>query len=82
MEMRKVLFKKWIKPERKMIGSTSVLLKGTGCYEEEFKNKGHFLTWGTSWEEVGDGVGNFTIAIVELEDGTLQEVLISNLKFI
>ena len=36
----------------------------------------------TYYEEYEDGVANYSIALVELEDGTIAEVLPKNIKFI
>lgn len=45
-------------------------------------NEGLFHQWGCSYEEFESGAGNFTVAIVELTDGTIEQVLPSNLKFV
>lgn len=81
--MRKVLYKKWIdaayiKDEK----GYHVKIEKTGCFEEDFINNGFFHGWGSSFEELHDGVGNFTFAIVENSDGTIEQVLPKNIKFI
>lgn len=79
--MRKVLFKKWIPPvwpEGTTRGQSKV---GTGCWEPDFLDEGVFHQWANNYEELGEGVGNFTVALVELPDGTVVEVLPVNLKF-
>lgn len=49
---------------------------------KDFTNEGLFHQWGCSYEEFESGAGNFTVAIVELTDGTIEQVLPSNLKFV
>lgn len=43
--------------------------------------KGKFHTFGVDWEEIGDGVGLFTTAVIELPDGTMLNVPVVNVKF-
>ncbi len=43
--------------------------------------KGKFHTFGVDWEEIGDGVGLFTTAVIELPDGTMLNVPVVNIKF-
>ena len=80
--MRKVIFNKWIPIEFEGTGALQRRKEGTGCYETEFKNYGIFHQWGNSYEESDAGFGNYTVAIVELSDGTIAEVLPSNIKFV
>lgn len=82
--MRKVKIKKWIDkvietPEGK---NYQTKVKGTGCFEKEFSTNGFFHVWGVNYEEFEDGVGSYTMAIIELLDGTITEVLPNNIKFI
>lgn len=84
--MRKVLFKKWIPIITEIIegifGKESARVKGTGCWEDDFTQEGIFHQWAASYEEFETGPGNYTVALVELPDGTISEVLPSNLKFV
>ena len=66
--MRKVEFKKWNDFERK--------------WENSFCHKGVFHQWAFAYEEFETGVGNYTVALVELENGEMVEVLPMNIKFI
>lgn len=59
--------------------------------EEQFKagtwqNKpdkiGYFHSWGTDYEEFESGAGNFSVAIVELSDGTIIMPRADMVKFI
>lgn len=43
---------------------------------------GIFHLWGCSFEEFENGPGNYSVAIVELEDGTIREFLPTEVKFI
>jgi len=80
--MKKVLFKKWIPivSEPQPFGSKAK--EGTNCWEKDFQNEGLFHQWANAYEEGDAGFGNYTVAIVEISDGTIQEVLPMNIKFI
>jgi hypothetical protein len=82
--MRKVLFKKWIPREIEKAGIYPFdrTLKGTACWEEGFLHEGIFHQWASAYEEFESGAGNYTIALIELPDGTMEEVLPTNIKFI
>jgi len=77
--MRKVLYKKWIPLERHENGARK---QDTGIWEKGFPHQGLFHQWGNSYEEFDSGAGNYTIALVETSEGTIEEVLPSNIKFI
>ena len=70
--MREVLFKKWVPSSPGM----------SGHYESDYTHLGLFHQFGNAYEEFESGAGNYTVAIVELADGTVVEVLPTNLKFI
>lgn len=82
MKLRKVIFNKWIPrvDEKTELGTKAK--EGTNCWEKDFPNAGLFHQFGCSYEEFESGAGNFTVAIVELTDGTIEEVLPINLKFV
>ena len=82
MKPRKVMFKKWIAREEIGEGAFKRQKEGTNCWEKEFTNAGLFHQWGCSYEEFESGAGNFTVAIVEMTDGTVEQVLPINLKFV
>ncbi|MDE6388922.1 MAG: hypothetical protein K2L82_14070 [Lachnospiraceae bacterium] len=46
----------------------------------EFENA-IFHAFGVDWEDVGDGVGLFTTAVIELQDGTMLNLPVANIKF-
>lgn len=43
---------------------------------------GRFHGWGVDFEELENGVGNFTVAIIELDDGQIIEALPDRIKFL
>jgi hypothetical protein len=73
--MRNVTFNKWIPPSRKDGKLVS------GYWEEGFPNQGIFHQWASAFEEFESGPGNYTVALVELPDGTVQSLLPSQIKF-
>ncbi len=84
--MRKVLFRKWIPAEYaksdcepKYLRGT--LVEGTGCFSD-YVEEGIFHQWATSYEEFEGGPGNYTTGLIEQKDGTVVEVLPTNIKFI
>ncbi len=64
--MRPVKFKKYFKGE----------------ISKEPETSGIFHCWGSSYEEFETGAGNFSVALVELVDGTIEEVLPECLRFV
>ena len=81
--MKKVKYKKWIPSEyTEWIECSRTLIPNTGCWESDYFNDGLFHQWANSYEEFKSGPGNYTIALVEIEDGTIVEVLPCNIKFI
>lgn len=83
--MRKVLFKKWIPAEYVPIEGIvkgKGIAKGTNCWESDFTHEGVFYQWASAYEEFENGAGNYTVALIETPDGTIESVLPSNIKFI
>lgn len=80
--MRKVKYKKWIPLIYTEDGAFKRILENTNCWESDYFNDGLFHQWANSYEEFESGPGNYTIALVEIEDGTIIEVLPCNIKFI
>ncbi len=81
--MRKVSFKEWIPTKWVNIEgrNTAIEVIGTGCWSKEYTCTGLFHQWANACEEYSNGAGNYTVALVELEDGTIKEVLPTNVKF-
>lgn len=80
---RKVTFKKFIPvqwDERKL-GEYRTKVPGTQCWTD-FIYFGYFHEWASRCEESEQGYGNSTVALVEMSDGTIEEVMPSALKFI
>lgn len=56
-------------------------------YSGSIRNKrettvtGHFHGWGSAYEEFDAGPGNFTIGIVELDDGQIETFIPELIKF-
>lgn len=64
--LRPVKFKFWDKVKR--------------AFTEE--QIGYFHSWGCEYEEFENGPGNYTVAIVEDEQGVVHTILPTNLTFI
>lgn len=80
--MRPVLFKKFIPIVRVDVPHhTNAIMHGTGKWEDDFINEGVFHGWYNAYNDFISGAGNYTVALVEIADGTILEVLPSNLKF-
>jgi hypothetical protein len=83
MELRKVLYKKWIDLEFREYEKDGWMhteyLPDTNCWQKNFENTGLFHRWGDIKYEDGSVV---TFALVEITDGTIEHVLPCNLKFI
>jgi hypothetical protein len=80
--MRRVLFKKWVPRQMETIeGRLPRVAEGTNCWEKEFSTEGLFHQWAPKYDEYENSAGNYTVALVELQDGTIEEVLPFNLKF-
>jgi len=81
--MKKVVYKRWIPQQYEETGNGyKKSIPGTGKLEDDFNSEGVFLTWGTDYEELSNGVGQYSIAIIQTPEGLIEGVHISNLKFI
>ncbi len=88
---RPVLMKRWIQAEfEKGVVTTSSYAQlqkpGTGIWTKEFETPGYFQDYGVAYEEIQNGSGGFTpapytVAVIEMMDGTVETVLLSNFKF-
>lgn len=67
--MRKVTIFKW--------GT----LKGERGLVKVFSGSGIFHCWGSDYEEFELGPGNYSTAIIEMEDGTIQNPHVEMIKF-
>ena len=50
-------------------------------WESLGESPGTFLAWGMEHEEFTDGIGNYTVAIVEMPDGTVRTPLPGEVRF-
>jgi len=48
----------------------------------DWRNEGFFHHWGLSYEELREGIGNFSVALIEDEDGEIHTILPEHLIFI
>lgn len=81
MERRKILYKKWIPTRRDAV--TMEVIPGTGKPEDEFTHKGYFLgtVLASSINDENALSGIWNIALVECEDGTIEQLDFYNIKF-
>jgi hypothetical protein len=78
MQNTKVKFKRWIPKEYK----AGRVVPGTGTWENEYTQDGHFLQWGSSFIEFESGPANFTVGIIQLPDGSIAEIEPSRILFL
>lgn len=76
------MFNKWIPRVYEEIEGGFKVQQGTDCFEKDFPNAGLFHQWANNYESSDEGFGNYTVALVELPDGTIEQVLPHNLKFV
>ena len=61
-----------------------VPLNGRPCvvtYRDGEQSKAVFRAFSTDYEELNDGVGQYPVAIVELDDGSLDAVYVNQVRF-
>lgn len=77
------MIKLWI-PFRYQEGENGMMVQvpGSNNWSKEYLQEGKFHQWGTETEEGETGFVARSVAIVELPDGTIQNVLPNNVKFI
>lgn len=56
------------------------LKEGTGCWSD-FIHEGLFHQWGSAYEDLEHGPGNYTIGLVETPTGEIEEVFPTNILF-
>lgn len=74
---RRCLYKSWIPT----IHANGNRVPNTGCYSN-YINEGLFHQWGLSYDEFDNGIGNSTVGIIELLDGTMLQIPVINIKFL
>jgi len=66
-----------------LISKRIVTTRGTGTVVDTVKDgRGWFHGWGTNFEELRDGVGQFSTAIIEREDGRIDNVPAELVQFV
>jgi len=78
MDKRKVKVFKWVKKERKPTEDNKL----ERWSEKELDYEGLFHSWGVFYDEFDMGAGNFTTAIIEKEDGSIETPEASMIQFI
>lgn len=83
MILRKVKIKKFI-PYRSKRNEDGLIqqMPCTNTFESTFNTYGFFHQWGSKVEETENGTFSQTVAIVELSDGTIQQVIPDNMMFV
>lgn len=83
MHIRKVAFNRFIphEYEQNHLGRHA-LVPGTGQYQSDFPNTGLFHQWAPDYEELSQGPANFTVAIIELSDGSIVTIPPQHVKFL
>ena len=56
-------------------------LKGNTKFDKVFDVSGKFIQYGVDYEELENGPGCFSTAIVEMADGTVKNVNVGMIKF-
>lgn len=85
-ELRKVLeSKKSEIPLIRVLGPWEIPLNGRACvvtYRDGERSEAVFRAFGSEYEELNNGVGQYPVAIVELKDGSLQSVYVEQVRFV
>lgn len=63
---------KWFRPED---------AKYSDPYTKEFVGAGKFHQFGCDFEQFEDGAGNFTTAVVEMPDGSIENIAVDLVRF-
>lgn len=85
--MRNVVFKKWIPVQYKPTDKnypfpTEERVPNTGCWEQGCSGKGLFHQWANKSIYDATSIINAIVAIVELEDGSIEEIQTDCIRFI
>lgn len=60
----------------------SAMVQKDGKWQTEEFSLGYFHQWGVNYEEIGEGPGNYSVAIVELLDGRIVMPTADNITFL
>lgn len=63
---------------------TRITYERDGIYRKtiETKVQGLFHQWGNEYEELDTGAGNYSVGLVELQDGTMETFIPQRIRFI
>lgn len=62
---------------------TMPVYKGRGkVQQKDTENYGMFHAWGVAYDELGEGVGNYSVALVEIQEGIILEINPAEIKFV
>ena len=75
-KLRKVKYRKWTEPQ-KVDGRFE-----SGFWSENYDCNGFFHCWGCQYEDMEVNAGNYTVAIIENPDGSIEEIPPVHVKFI
>ena len=75
--------------DKKLFGrkvqAKSIVESATLPHERRFVDEPHtgsLIGFGTMWEELNNGVGQYTTAIVEYSSGVITEYPVENIRFV
>jgi len=82
--MKRVMYSEHVKKTREP--SNSALpdepYKSKTYWELEEQGEAYFHQWGSNYEEFESGAGNYTTAIIELDDGQIKNIPAEHIRFI
>ncbi len=83
--MKRVIYSENVKKTRE-VTTNSVLpqtpYKSTIYWELEEQGEAYFHQWGSDYAEFESGAGNYTTAIIELDDGQIKNIPAEHIRFI
>lgn len=82
MKLRRVMFKKWIPRETIGEGALQTQKEGTNCWESDFVNEGLLYRYACPYEVFENGQADITWGVINLANGTIEQVLPINIKFV
>lgn len=82
--MRKVIYSEYVRKHEYYDDSMGALSGKIKRSYNELEEQGEalFHQWGNDFEEFENGVGTYSTAIIELEDGTVKNVPVEHIQFI
>lgn len=65
----------------KLVGNKDNQGKYCPGFHKEFDYNADFHAWGVAYEDMGENAGNYSTAIVEKNDGTVENVEVELIQF-